>query len=169
VVRRQKPHQVPVKDVPTLSDSDYAETDFFFGSETDEWETDSAPRKPVLASAPVSAPSAPTSAPLMKTDEDNPVTSPSRTMPRSTHEVPLLWRDACDEASAARTDLVKLAQAADPGTGVLRLTEMDPSLGEPAEEPVVNVRLVRVDTTVSTEAPRRIETLRLQALADLHQ
>ena len=162
MVRRQKPHQVPAKDVSTLPDSDSAETDSFFGSETDEWEMDSAPRKLVQAPMPVSAPP-------KKEVEDDPVASQFRMMPRSTHEVPLFWRDACDEASPARTDLVQLAQAADPGTGVLRLTEMDPSLGEPAEEPIVNVRLAKVDTTVATEVPRRIETLGLHALADLHQ
>ena len=86
----------------------------------------------------------PVSAPPKKEVEDDPVASQFRMMPRSTHEVPLFWRDACDEASPARTDLVQLAQAADPGTGVLRLTEMDPSLGAPAEEPIVNVRLAKV-------------------------
>ena len=180
MVRRNKPHQVPAKDVSTSSDSDYPESDSFFGSETDGWEMNKATEEPVLpdpgtarpdsgtASAPKAVPT-PTSEPQLEEDDDHAVSSPPRTMPRSTHEVPLYWREAEEDAPAPRMDLVQLAQAADPGTGVLRLTELGSSLGEPDGEPVLNVRLVKVDTTTSTETPQGIETLGLHALADLHQ
>jgi hypothetical protein len=146
-VRRHKPHQVPAKDLCTSSDSDYPDSDSFFGPGSEDWDMASQPfpaaaglaretaswltTEPQAAACRLEPRLGP--GPLEDEDkeEDQAVPSPHRTMPRSTHEVPLYWRSADRETSAARTDLVKLAQAADPGTGVLKLTYLEASLGEP--------------------------------------
>ena len=185
MVRRQKPHQVPAKDLCTLSDSEYPDSDSSFGLGSEDWDMASQPFPAAAGPARETASRLPTESraaacrpePRLETgplededkEEDQAAPSPHRTMLRSMHEVPLYWRNADRETSIARADLVKLAQAADPETGVLKLTNLGASLGGPTEEPVVNVRLVKVDTSVSTEVPRGIETLGLHALADLHQ
>ena len=77
-------------------------------------------REPEPSAAPRPGP-APEAQEKKEEEEYQAVSSPQRTMPRSTHEVPLYWRDADRGTSVAWTALVKLAQAADHGTGLLML------------------------------------------------
>ena len=89
-------------------------------------------------------------------------------MPRPTNEVPLFWRHSSETEGNARTDLNKLFDAVESDANIVQLEGLSNVPEQSGTSPVLNVRIMRTDTSGPSMVPRRIENLDLHSLIDLH-
>jgi hypothetical protein len=89
-------------------------------------------------------------------------------MPRPTNEVPLFWRHSSDTEGNARTDLNRLFDSVESDASIVQLEGLSDGPEESGLYPVLNVRIVKTDTSGPAMVPRRIENLDLHSLIDLH-
>ena len=91
-------------------------------------------------------------------------------MPRPTNEVPVFWRNhSTGTGGDARADLAKLVNSGGTrGSSIITLGRLKESEEKSLDSPVLNVRVVRTETSEPRRVPRGIETLDLHSLIDLH-